>query len=174
MRFDIAALSQTCAVRPLNGNDLPELLTLCRGNPQYYRHCPPTVSEETLRSDMTALPPGKTAEDRYYLGFWSGERLAAVLDLVLGYPDGETAFIGFFMVAREMQGRGFGSALVEELCAALNQKYRRIRLAYVRDNRQSESFWRKNGFHPTGERLEGERYTAVLTERELAAPQNEI
>ncbi len=171
MKFDVAALSQTCAVRPLDENDLPELLALCRGNPQYYRHCPPPVSEESLRSDMTALPPGKSAEDKYYLGFWSGGRLAAVVDLILCHPDGETDFIGFFMVAREMQGRGFGSALVGEICTALSRDFRRIRLAYVRDNRQSEGFWRKNGFSPTGETVEGERYTAVIAQRQLA-PQN--
>ncbi|MCD8047470.1 MAG: GNAT family N-acetyltransferase [Clostridiales bacterium] len=120
---------------------------------------------------MTALPPGKSAEDKYYLGFWSGERLAAVVDLILCYPDGETAFIGFFMVAREMQGQGFGSTLVGEFCAALSRDFRRIRLVYVRDNQQSEGFWRKNGFSSTRERLEGEGYTAIIAQRQLA-PQN--
>ena len=36
--------------------DLPILLALCRSNPGYYEHCPPFVTEESLRADLAALP----------------------------------------------------------------------------------------------------------------------
>ena len=31
------------------------------------------------------------------MGYYDGEKLIAVMDLILTYPDEQTAFIGFFM-----------------------------------------------------------------------------
>ena len=36
---------------------------------------------------MKALPPNKEAFDKYYLGYYDGEKLIAVMDFILGYPD---------------------------------------------------------------------------------------
>ena len=48
-------------------------------------------------NDMNALPPNKEMCDKYYLGFYDGEKLIAVMDFIMAYPDELTAFIGFFM-----------------------------------------------------------------------------
>ena len=37
-------------------------------------------------------------EDKYYLGFFAGDELVAVMDLILNYPKADIAFIGFFMM----------------------------------------------------------------------------
>ena len=63
----------------------------------YYEFCPPFVTRESVLDDMTALPPGKTFEDKFYVGFFRENRLAAVMDVVFNYPDSHTAYIGFFM-----------------------------------------------------------------------------
>ncbi len=43
--------------------------------------------------------------------------LIAVMDLILKYPNDETAFIGLFMVDSASQGKGTGTAIIEEcLC----------------------------------------------------------
>lgn len=34
--------------------------------------------------------------DKYYIGYFEGEKLVAVMDLILNFPNKETAFIGFF------------------------------------------------------------------------------
>lgn len=88
-------LSHSYAVRKLTEQDLPRLLTLCEQNPQYYRHCPPNASLSSLQEDMTALPPQKTVDDKYYIGFFDGDTLIAVMDLILQYPNEETAFSDF-------------------------------------------------------------------------------
>ena len=82
--------------------------------------------------DMTALPPEKCAEDKHYLGFFDGETLIAVLDLIERYPKNDTAYIGFFMTKKERQGYGLGS-----------------------------TFWEKNGFALTGEEFPN-GYSAYL------------
>ena len=47
-------------------------------------------------NDMSVLPPNKEMCDKYYLGFYDGEKLIAVMDFIMAYPDELTAFIGFF------------------------------------------------------------------------------
>ena len=165
--MEIEKLSNQYQTVRLTAGDVPEILALCQGNPQYYRHCPPAVSRENIRADMEALPPGVGPEKKYYLGFWDGETLAAVMDLILGYPDEGTAFIGFFMVDAARQGRGTGSALIEEVCACLSGEFSAIRLGYVRGNEQSGHFWHRNGFVPTGVTTRTELYEIVMMTKVL-------
>ena len=132
----------------------------------------PGVTRESIRADSRALPPGKTAADKYYLGYFQGDKLAAVLDLILDYPRAQTAFVGFFMLARRLQGRGVGSAIVAEALQALaRQGYTHVRLGYVKGNPQSEAFWLKNGFRPTGIETRPASYTVVVLERPTAQPE---
>lgn len=148
--------------------DIPAILKLCRGNPAYYRHMGMEPTAGNLREVFTALPPGKGLEDKYFLGFFRGGDLAALLDLVAAYPDKETAFIGWFMVEKSLQGAGVGTGLVTDLLAFLAEAgFRRVRLGYVIGNRESEAFWRKNGFRPTGQEIEGPGYRAAVAERTL-------
>ena len=112
----------------------------CRPKPPSARICP-------------RFPPEKTAADKYYAGFFSGEQLIAVLDLILGYPDAQTAFLGFFMTAAAVQKKGVGSTIVANIrtcCKRLG--FTRLRLAIDEGNPQSEAFWTKNGFRKTSER----------------------
>ena len=145
--MDITRLSSRCAVRYLGEADLPALVRLGEGNPLFYRYSSSDNTEAGHREGMTLTPPGVPPERKHYVGFFDGAALAAVLDLVEGYPDRETVFLGFFMVAAEYAGRGVGSAIITELCGALKQMgFRRARLAIDRDNPQSNHFWKKNGF----------------------------
>ena len=151
--MDLQQLSASYAVRRLAEADIPAVLALQSANPQFYRYHPPLPSEASIREDLSALPPEKTAADKYYAGFFSGEQLIAVLDLILGYPDAQTAFLGFFMTAAAVQKKGVGSAIVANIrtcCKRLG--FTRLRLAIDEGNPQSEAFWTKTGFRKTGER----------------------
>ena len=167
-RVDPARLSARYAVRRLGEGDIPALLALCEANPLYYSHCPPAPSAASLLADLAALPPRRTLNDKYYLGFFEGGRLAAVLDMIPGYPRPEIVFWGFFMLRAGLQGQGRGSALVSELCAALAELgFRAVRLGWVKTNPQAEHFWRKNGFREIGVSYDAGEYTVVVAQREL-------
>ncbi len=58
-RIAINYLSKKYEVRELEESDIPQILELCKKNPKYYKHCPPEVSSETIRKDMTMLPREK-------------------------------------------------------------------------------------------------------------------
>ncbi len=165
MRLDF---SQEYAVRPLTEADVDEILALCAGNEQFYRYHPPLATRESILEDMTALPPGKCEEDKQYLGFFDGETLIAVLDLIERYPQDGTAYVGFFMTKKERQGRGLGTALIAELLDELRrEKFRRVRLAVDRGNPQSKAFWEKNGFALTGEEFPHDDSAYLSMERAL-------
>ncbi len=165
--MNIRELSARYAVRRLTQADIDAVLELMRGNPLFYAHCSPKPSRESIAADMRALPPRTEPKDKYYLGFFDGGTLIAVLDLILGYPNAETAFVGFFMVAAQRQGCGLGTLLVSEITACLRAwGFRRTRLGYVKGNAQSRAFWRKNGFAETGLQTNTESYTIVVMQRE--------
>ena len=165
--MNIHSLSEKYQVRRIKETDLPALLQLCQSNPLFYEHCPPKPTQETLMGDLQALPPRKTMQDKYYLGFWNGDRLIAALDLILRFPNDETAFIGFFMLDRSEQGKGVASAIIQELFAHLKTDFRFVRLGYVQTNAQSRSFWRKQGFEENGAVSDTGSYTIVYMNKAL-------
>lgn len=71
-------LSARYSVRSLNEADLDAMLALCAGNPLFYQYHPPLATRESILADMYALPPGKTPEDKLFLGFFAPGTVNAV------------------------------------------------------------------------------------------------
>src|SRR5262249_18419633 len=72
-------------------------------------HAPrPTDARDLLRD----LPPGKSSEDKYVLGFTQNSGLlVGVLDVVQGYPDPVTWYIGLLMLDPQERGQGLGEKI---------------------------------------------------------------
>ena len=101
--------SKSYHARMLIERDIPLILRLCEKNTQFYEHCPPFVTAESIRDDMCALPQRKMDEsqDKYYLGFFDdAEQLVAVMDFIDHYPTEQSCFIGFFMMERSVTASG--------------------------------------------------------------------
>ena len=155
-RLNIEGITARCKVRLLTPEDVPALLDLAAWH------------MEGFLEDLTNLPPRTTPEDKYYAGYFRDGRLIGALDLITGFPAPETAFVGFFMLHKDVQGAGLGSALIGDLLAFLKDAgFRAVRLMYVKGNPQSAAFWTKNGFTPTGVEPKQENYTQVVLERTL-------
>ena len=151
-----------CPARRLTEADAAQVCALMQGNPLFYRYHPPQPTPESIRTDMTALPPGKAMEDKWFVGFYDGDCLIAVMDLILNYPAADTAFIGLFMTDVRYQHRGVGSQIVSGLAAYLSAcGCEKIRLGVDKGNPQSHAFWTKNRFRTIGEA----RY--IVMEREI-------
>lgn len=166
--MDYYRLSASYDVRKIVKEDLPEVLSLCLENPGYYQYCPSAATLESLEQSLHDLPPGKSHEDKYFLGFYQNKQLIAVMDLICGYPHHHIAFIGFFMVNRSCQGLGVGTAIISECSAHLRGiGYSKIRLAYVENNSQAKAFWRKNNFIPTGIKVKKDPYLILVMDRIL-------
>ena len=166
--MDIIKFSNRYQVRLLDQQDIESVYALCSRNSLYYQHCPPFVTRESIAEAMKALPPKKDLSDKYYLGYFSGEVLIAVMDFIAAFPNETTAFIGFFMMDISAQQQGIGSRIIDELCAFLPEAgYTSVRLGWVKGNPQSEHFWHKNGFTETGVSYETNGYTVIVAQRIL-------
>lgn len=150
--MDIQALSKRYTVRKLDASVVDQIFELMRKNTTFYEYHPPFVTRESIMEDMKALPPGKDYEDKYYVGFFEEKSLIAVMDLILSYPAGDTAFIGFFMTDVKCQNRGVGSGIIHDACIALKaQGFQKVRLGVDRGNPQSFAFWTRNRFRVIAE-----------------------
>lgn len=166
--MDIQRLSKDYTVRELNEADIEKVYDLMQGNPMYFQYCPPVATYDSISKDMHALPPRTVEEDKFYIGYFEDNQLVAVMDLILNFPNNETAFIGFFMMDKKHQGNGIGSKMVTECGDYLKEcGYQHIRLGFAKGNPQSESFWTKNGFVRTGIEDVQELYTVVVMEKAL-------
>lgn len=165
--MNITDLSDTYIVRYMGADDVASIVELCKGNHQYYEHCPPFVTKESVRKDMSALPPRNVKEDKHYVGFYDGEKLVAVLDIIERCPNQATVFIGFFMLDKEYQGRGIGTSIISRMKKELKRDFSYIRLGYVETNTQAKGFWIKNGFEHTGLQSREELYTVKILEIKL-------
>ena len=168
-KIQLEKISNKYNVRRLDGSDVNTVLELCSKNTLYYQYCPPLITKEGVIQDMEVLPPGKTKSDKYYLGYFENDVLIAVLDLITGYPNESTAYIGLFMLDIKVQGQGIGTKIIEELCEYLkNTGFQRVELAWVKGNLQSEKFWIKNNFNDIGERSSNAAEHVIAAERELS------
>ena len=165
--MDLSALSKRYSIRRLDDSDADSILELCRGNTQYYLYCQAEPSREQILSDLHITPPGIDPSDKYYIGFYREETLTAVMDLIDGYPEPETAYIGFFMMNKDLQGQGTGTAIIRETSAYLKAAGKTgIRLAIDKGNPQSTRFWKKNGFIVIRE-VDRNGWTALVAEKKL-------
>ena len=168
MRLNVETLADEYRIISLGESDIPQLYRLCISNPRYYTYlkCEPEL--ESLKGELTALPPGKNLDDKYLIGFYEGEQMIAILDLITGYPDEKTAFIGWFMVDGVLHGQGIGTNLVERLFGWLRERgFLAVRLGCIVENAEGRRFWEKHGFSYTGKQWNTEDYTVLVMERNL-------
>ena len=145
--LEINNFSNRYSVKYLDSSDINTIYDLCSQNSIFYDYHPPFVTKESILEDMEALPPNKAKEDKYYVGLFDENNLVCILDLIDGYPDEKTIMLGLFMMNKAYQGKGIGSAIIEELLSYLKSKgYKRVRIGVDKDNPQSNHFWLKNGF----------------------------
>ena len=153
--MELQKVSRRYRIRLLQETDMDDILRLSESNPMFYEYCPPFVTRESILNDMKALPQGKTDAEKYYIGFFEGQKLIAIMDMVFAFPDDET-------------GYGIGSIIIEEYAEYIRTLGKKtIQLAFAKGNLQSEAFWQKNGFVRTGKEVQNDGYIAVCMKREL-------
>lgn len=165
--IDISGLSSQYCVRRMDDSDADAILRLCRENTLYYQYCGLEATEEAILNDLHITPPGVELSCKYYVGFFRDGSLAAVMDLIDGYPRADMAFIGFFMMNAALQGKGLGTGIVRDVCAYLKQIGKAsVRLAMAEDNPQARHFWKKNGFLIV-DKAPMDGWTALVAEKTL-------
>ncbi len=145
---NISGLSKQYKVRVLKESDVDQILEVYRRNTLFFQYTDARPDREQVLDDMKITPPGIDATDKYYVGLFDDEIIVAIMDLIDGWPEPEIAYIGLFMMNLDYQGKGIGTAIIDEVAAyfeAVGKKT--IRLAIDKGNPQSTHFWKKNGFN---------------------------
>ncbi len=166
--IDINKLSSRFATRRLEEVDVNSVVVLMEKNTLFYKYTDARPTKEDVLGDMKATPPGIGIDDKYYFGFYDGDMLVAIMDLIDGFPSPEIAYIGFFMMNAEYQGRGVGKSIIDEVLAYLETTGKtKVQLAIDKGNPQSTHFWtKKNGFEIIRE-ADNDGWIKLVAERKL-------
>ncbi len=94
-----------------------------------------------------AFAAGGIADMQAVYGLYGGTWRALLLRLLHGDTDNDRFLLDGICVAREMRGRGIGSALLREICGeAVRRGYRAVRLDVIDSNWRAQALYRRLGF----------------------------
>ncbi len=118
---------------------------------------------------ISEMPEGTDASQKHFVGFYDKDGLlVAILDLITDYHKEHEAFIGWFMVDADLQGKGIGSQIFADIRASLSaQGYTHLELGVIEANTEAMAFWKSAGFTPTGRVAAQERYNVVVMGRDI-------
>ncbi len=147
MTEGLAARLDGWEVRPVAEGDLEAVLALEERCADFFALGGGTVSADSLRRDMAALPPQCAPSPKRFLALWRAGAPRAALDLVEGWPRPRTLYIGLFLLEPELRRQGNGRAVVTALLAAAKEAgFDRVRLACLLANEGGHAFWTAMGF----------------------------
>lgn len=135
-------------IKQITAEDYAALFALQQTNPTYFSKMQdhPVTFAESI-AGTTELPPNTTREQKFYIGFYRGGNLEAIMDYIVGYPEPHTVWIGLFMVDGTKKRTGIGKTILRAFFAVLKQYgIARVRLAYIEGNEESHAFWNAMGF----------------------------
>lgn len=102
------------------------------------------------------------------MGIYDDERLVAILDIVRGWPKEDIAYIGWFMVNKDIQGKGIGREIIDKAIEVLrNVGFCAVMLGCIKDNVEAYRFWTNNGFKKTEKETDTGDYILVEMRKEL-------
>ncbi|MFF0338733.1 GNAT family N-acetyltransferase [Kribbella sp. NPDC004875] len=143
-------------LRLIEPGDVGALQDLIESDPGYTERVtgnPPGAAD--AQSLLMMRPEGLAQDAKVVLGAFAEEQLVAAVDLLRGFPNDRTAFIGLLEVHSRHQRRGYGGAtygLVQRYVESAWPEVRTMRLAVVDTNSDvATGFWLRQGFTPTGE-----------------------
>ena len=167
--FDIQSLSSEYGVRKITEADISDVYNLSRANRRYYRYLHMKPTRQALTDVISELPEGADSTAKHFVGFYDSDgSLAAILDLITGYPETDDAFIGWLMVDAQLQGQGVGSQLVADIRAAMKgQGYDYLSLCVDSENLEAIDFWKKQGFAETGDVREQDGRSVITMARSI-------
>lgn len=135
-------------IRTIRPPDFPAVYQLEQTNTEYFlaiQGAPPSY-EECVRS-ISMLPPNTSPSQKLFLGIYKDSSLIGLLDLVEGYPDTHTLYIGLLMIEGTKHRQGYGTCITHALIhAAQIRGFTSLRLAVIDTNLQGAAFWKKLGF----------------------------
>lgn len=109
--IDFIRFSSKYLVRRMNEQDAELILSLCRGNPLFYQYANAEPTLEQVLGDLRISPPGVDMQYKYYLGFFDGKTLVAVMDIMTAIRIPRSRSSAFLWWMRLFKGGGMEASL---------------------------------------------------------------
>lgn len=150
-------------IRPAAGDGFDALLAMLERCSDFFDLSGTPITAESLRQDITELPPRCTPGQKHYVALWKDGAPWMVLDLIEGYPRPGTLYVGLFVMDPVLRRQGTGRAVITALLkAAKEARFDRARLACLLDNPIGHAFWEAMGFRDLRQgKLLGEQHDSV-------------
>lgn len=135
-------------VKKLDESSIFEVFEICENNKKYYEnYLHENANIEETKTIFTDLPPNTTFSQKFVLGFYNNQKLLAFCDLILNYPNTQSAMIGLLMVDQNFQGQGIGKNIVKKILEVLKLKSIKFcEIGVIDNNIEGLAFWQKMGF----------------------------
>ncbi len=136
-------------VRALAEGDVRELQALFDADPDYFEmaHARPAAMDE-VDQIRKALPPEKTQADKFlHLVIDQRNRIAALTDVIRGFPEPHIWYLGFLYLAKSARGQGLGRRMLQALYPWVRaNRGTALRLGVVEENAHARHLYATEGF----------------------------
>jgi len=141
-------------IRALDSSDVDALQALLEATPDHSEQVtgyPPGPSDAL--SALIAVPPGYDPAGKRGVGLWVDGELTAFADVLIGYPDPRTAYLGLLIVRGGRRRHGHGRTLHDALLADVRTAGASVVRVGIVDSveRDAAPFLRALRYEPTGE-----------------------
>lgn len=166
-KIDIKAFSSEYDVRRITEEDITSVYNLCRENRYFYRYLGRVATKESL-TEVISNVSAESDSGKYFIGFYDNSSLIAIADIIVGYPESDNAFIGWYVVDGNVQRKGIGSQIFADIRANLKSiGINKISLGCVKENEIAVNFWKGLGFTALDDEKQVGRHTVVTYERDI-------
>jgi ribosomal protein S18 acetylase RimI-like enzyme len=134
---------------PLDTSDVPRLQTLFAACADYFHMVSgEAMGPEETEKELNELPPGKTLDDKFFLGLQLPDgTLGGILDVVRDYPESGIWYLGLLLLHPTERGHGRGASLHAQLRKHIQQQGgKAIRLGVLDQNDKALRFWERLGY----------------------------
>jgi ribosomal protein S18 acetylase RimI-like enzyme len=107
-------------------------------------------TDQAFVETFTDLPPGCSLDNKNSIGVFDADGLmVGFVDIVAGYPEEQSWYLGLLLIAQDARGHGLGAAVVATLQSLIAARgARRLYLAVYDANIPGRAFWQAMGFIP--------------------------
>ncbi len=143
------------------------------GSPDYHLTVDGALPDASRVDDFfTSMPPGYTLADLSCIGFFLGDEIAGIANVLRRWNAPNKAIIGLLLFHPNFRRRGLGAVAVKQIeqLARTWPDITRLRIGVVETNAEALPFWQAQGFVRNGEiKPGGDRFTAdiIILEKPL-------
>jgi GNAT superfamily N-acetyltransferase len=132
-------------VRALDIGDVPALRALFDADPEFFRDI--NGRDIPVEEIRTAIPPGRSADDKFLFVLDQGGRVEGIIDLIRGYPERHIWHLGFVFLSKRVRGGGQGRRCLHALYDwTRGQGGTVMRLGVVEPNAKARHLYATEGF----------------------------